>query len=173
MRYTALFFLLFFAKPIIGQVKGFPNAWKGCWKGELAWYKTGHAKPQKVAMQLCITPADSAKWNWQLIYGNEKKDNRPYELYKKDTAGIHWVIDEKNGIVLDQFWVGNKLSGAFTVMNSTIFNTYWLEKGQLHVSFYSISTSAIHATGLGTEESPTVNSYKVNSYQKAILTKIK
>jgi hypothetical protein len=59
-------------------------------------------------MELRIHPADSINtWTWQIIYGSESEDNRPYNLIKKDTSGIHWVIDEKDGIILDQYWVGN------------------------------------------------------------------
>jgi hypothetical protein len=173
MRCPLLLITLFISFLSQSQVNTFPQSWAGGWKGELLWYKTGQAKPQKVVMELRISSIDSARWNWQLVYGKETEDNRPYQLIKKDTTGVHWVIDEKNGIIIDQYWVGNKLSGAFTVMNNTIINNYWLEKGRLVAEFYSISAKPINTTGLGTDESPAVSSYKVGSYQKAILTRIK
>lgn len=154
--------------------KRFPSAWQGNWKGELEWFKTGTAEPQKVNMELRIQPVpvkDSADaWTWQIIYGSETEDNRAYKLIQKDSIGIHWAIDENNGIVLDQYWVAGKFSGAFTVMNSTIINSYWIEGDKLHVEFYSISAKPVNTTGKGTEESPSVMSYKVGSYQKAVLT---
>ncbi len=156
------------------QLNAFPKSWEGNWKGELKWFKTGQTEPQKVNMELRIHPADSANtWSWQIIYGKETIDNRPYKLIPKDTSGIHWVIDENNGIVLDQFWVANKLSGAFTVMNNTIVNNYWIENDTLMIEFYSISARPIATTGSGTEDSPSVNSYKIGSYQKAELIRNK
>lgn len=125
-------------------------------------------------MELRLLPGDSAgNWTWQIIYGSETQDNRAYRLIRKDTTGIHWAIDELNGIILDQYWVAGKFCGAFTVQNSTIINNYWMENGKLMVEFYSISAKPVNITGNGTEESPAVNSYKVGSYQKAILQKIK
>lgn len=159
-----------------GQSASFPQSWAGDWKGDLYWYKTGSVEPKKVNMELrihAIPGRDSLNsWTWQIIYGAETEDNRPYKLVQKDTAGIHWAIDENNGIVLDQYWVGGKFSGAFTVQNSTIINSYWMEENKLVVEFYSLSAKPISNSGNGTEDSPKVDSYKMGSYQKAILSRL-
>ncbi len=156
------------------QNRSFPKSWEGEWKGELSWYKTGAKEPQKVNIEIRIRPADSINtWSWQIIYGSETEDSRPYKLVMKDSIGVHWVIDENNGIVLDQYWVADKFCGAFTVMNSTIVNNYWMEDNKLIVEFYSISAKPISTSGKGTEESPAVDSYKVGSYQKAVLLRTK
>lgn len=175
MRFVLLVTALFcFPVFVAAQLKSFPKSWEGNWKGELQWFKTGSAKPQKVNMELRIRPGDSSgTWTWQIIYGSETEDNRPYKLMRKDSAGTHWVIDEMNGIVLDQYWVANKFCGAFTVQNSTIINNYWIENGKLIVEFYSLSAKPVATTGNGTEESPSVDSYKIGSYQKAILSKVR
>ncbi|HEY6505482.1 MAG TPA: hypothetical protein VIZ28_16020 [Chitinophagaceae bacterium] len=154
------------------QSQAFPQSWFGNWKGELQWYKGAAKEPRKVNMELRIHPTDSAgKYSWQIIYGNESKDNRPYLLIAKDTAKGHWAIDENNGIILDQFWVAGKFCGAFTVNSSTIVNNYWMESGRLVVEFYGLSGKPIATTGKGTEESPLVDSYKVSTYQIAVLTR--
>lgn len=150
----------------------FPQSFVGNWKGELLWYQGAVKEPKKVNMELKIQPAEGGNYTWQIIYGSATEDNRPYTLMPKDTAKGHWQIDEHNGIILDQFWIANRFSGAFTVQNSTIVNTYWLEGEQLHIEFYSTSAKPIAVTGKGTEESPSVNSYGVKSYQKAILRKM-
>ncbi len=154
------------------QSTSFPQSWEGNWKGELEWYKTGKAEPQKVNMELRIQPADiPGTFTWQIIYGSAIEDNRPYTLIAKDSTKTHWVIDENNGIVLDQYWVGNKFCGAFTVMGNTIVNNYWMENDKLMIEFYSIGTKPIATTGKGTDESPAVDSYRIGSYQKAVLTR--
>ena len=156
------------------QFDQFPKSWEGNWKGELSWFKTGSTVPQKVSMELSIHPADSAGcWTWQLIYGSESQDNRPYLLIPKDSTGVHWVIDEKNGIILDQYLVDAHFAGSFTVMNSTIYNNYFLENGKLMVEFYSYTAKPISSTGHDTAESPKVDSYRLGSYQKAILERIR
>jgi len=151
--------------------QSFPQAWEGKWRGQLQWYKTGTAAPQQINMELRIHRNNDSTWAWQIIYGDETKDNRPYLLICKDSTKTHWVIDELNGIVLDQYWLAGKLSGAFTVMNSTIINNYWMEDDKLIVEFYNISAKPITTTGKGTVDSPKVDSYKVGSYQKAVLRK--
>ncbi|MBK8953190.1 MAG: hypothetical protein IPM85_13915 [Chitinophagaceae bacterium] len=103
MRYRFLFILLFVYATTAAQQKGFPESWEGNWKGKLLWYKTGVVTPQTVNMELRIHKADSAGWTWQIIYGTETEDNRPYILLPKDTAGVHWVIDEKMGSFLISF----------------------------------------------------------------------
>lgn len=174
MRIAVLLFssLFSFVFNSYGQSGGFPQNWEGNWKGELQWYKGASKEPQKIIMELRIYPADNAnKYTWQIIYGSEATDNRPYTLIAKDTAKGHWAIDENNGIVLDQFWIADKFCGAFTVGKSTIINNYWIENDKLIAEFYNISAKPITTTGKGTEASPSVDSYKIGSYQKAVLTR--
>ena len=156
------------------KAQNFPADWLGHWKGELNWYQGANKEPKKVPMQLSIQPTDSShRFSWNLTYGADAVDTRPYTLMAVDSSKGHWRIDENNGIVLDQYRVADKLSGAFTVQSSTIINNYWLENGQLHVEFYNISARPVAVTGLGTNESPSVSSYQVKSYQKAILSRSK
>lgn len=142
----------------------------GHWEGELHWSKTGTKEVQKVKMQLIIEPADTAgQYTWQIIYGDKNEDNRPYLLKPVDTAKGHWVIDERNGILIDQYWIRNRFSSMFTVQNSTILDSYWIENGKLIAEFYGMAAKPVTTSGAGTEDVPTVNSYAIRSYQKAIL----
>ena len=167
-------FLFCLAGSAASQSSAFPASWVGNWNGELQWFRTGKPEPQKVHMELRIQPGDSSgHYTWGIIYGSASEDNRPYILKSKDSTAGHWVIDERNGIVLDQFWVGDTFSGAFTVQNNTIVNSYRMEKEQLVIEFYSISAKPLTVTGNNTEDSPRVDSYRVGSYQKAILTRVK
>jgi hypothetical protein len=155
------------------QTTSFPENWKGNWKGELHWYKAGKQEPEKVNMELRIHPADTpGHYTWHIIYGTAQQDSRPYLLKQTDTTGIHWVIDEKNGIMLDQYWVGDRFTGAFTVQQSTLINSYYMEDNKLIVEFTGIGKKPFRTTGAGTDESPTVDSYQVRSYQKAVLYRI-
>ncbi len=153
------------------QAQSFPSDFKGHWEGELHWFQPGKKDPKKVKMQLIIQPADSGYYSWQLIYGEKDEDNRPYLLKPADTTGIHWVIDERNGIVLDQYWIGNRFTGAFTVQATTILNSYWLENGNLFAEFYALSSEPVSKTGGTSKDIPMVLSYASRSYQKAVLKK--
>jgi len=172
-------YILFLALLLVQLSQGqstavFPQNWLGNWEGELSWYSGNSNSPKKVKMQINIQPADTlGHYTWQLIYGEQSEDNRPYILKPVDASKGHWVIDERNGIALDQFWTGPVFSGAFSVQGSTIVNNYRLEKDRLIVEFFSLQTKAVRQSGNGTQESPQVDSYAVRSYQKATLKRKK
>ena len=149
-----------------------PAAWLGTWKGELNWYRTGADSAKKVQMMLRIQPADTAgQYTWQLVYGSASEDNRPYRLVPKDSNGIHWEVDENNGIKIDMYRSASGFSSAFTVMGTTIVNHYQLVGNTMEVSFVSYAAKPVSTSGQGTEESPTVDSYRVGSVQLATLRK--
>ncbi len=156
------------------QAQTFPEPFIGHWKGELLWYQTGKAMPQKVAMELHIQPTDTMHhFTWQMVYGKPGEDLRPYILKPVDTAKGHWMVDERNGIVLDQYWIGGKFCSSFTVQASTITDCYWIEGDKMIVEFITTSAKAINTTGGTSKDIPAVESYAVKSYQKAVLTKQK
>lgn len=155
------------------QAQNFPADFVGHWKGEIAWYQQGKKESKKFAMQLRVLPADTAgHYTWQIIYGDKETDNRPYILKPIDTTKGHWVIDEKNGILLDQYWAAGKLHGVFSIGGSTIFNSYWLDGENLRVEFASMPATPQARTGHGTEDSPYVDSYNVKSVQHGVLQRV-
>ncbi|HVF81236.1 MAG TPA: hypothetical protein VM884_04860 [Flavisolibacter sp.] len=157
----------------VSAQNSFPQSFLGHWEGTLYWYQTGKRTPQTVKMQLIIRPADSADaYTWQIIYGNKGEDNRPYILKPVDTAKGHWQVDERNGIVLDQYFVGERFTSAFTVQNTTIMDSYWREGNNLVAEFYAITAKPVASTGKGTEDSPKVESYGTRSYQRAVMKKM-
>lgn len=168
--WLAIILLLVAANSAFAQ--DFPLPFIGHWKGELLWYKTGTASPQTVPMQLIIQPADTVgHYTWQIIYGANNSDNRPYLLKPVDTDKGHWLIDERNGIRIDQYWVGGRFASAFTVQSTTIVDSYWIEGDSLIAEFYSLSAAPVSSTGSGTDEVPTVKSYAAKGYQRAVLRK--
>lgn len=174
MRSLPIILLLLLQAGLAGaQADNFPAGWTGHWKGELQWFRQGKTDPQKVNMELHIQPGDSIDtYTWQIIYGSAAEDNRPYILKPVSTSAGHWRIDERNGIVLDQFWVGNRFCGAFTVQGNTILNSYQKTGDQLVVEFYSLPAKPLVTTGNGTDESPKVDSYRISGFQRAVLTKV-
>jgi len=111
-------------------------------------------------------------YSWQLIYGNAAQDNRPYTLKPVDSASGHWMVDENNGILLDGYWIGNRYVDIFSVMGNTITSIHWLEGEALHIEMISSKNTAARESGKGTEEIPTVQSFPVRSFQKAVLYRV-
>jgi hypothetical protein len=125
-------------------------------------------------MQLNILTTDTAnQYTWQIIYGDNGKDDRPYILKPIDTLNGHWLVDEKDGILLDSYVHGNCLHGAFTVQGNTIVDNYCVTGNKMQVEFFSIKLTAKTQSGKGTEDVPFVDSYKISSYQTGTLSKLK
>lgn len=170
------FSILCIAVVLTGLVRAqdFPERFIGHWEGELIWFQAGKKLPQKVNMQLIIGLSDTAgQYTWQLIYGRKNEDNRPYLLKAVDTSRGHWIIDERDGIILDHYWTGNRFTGAFTVQSTTILNSFWLEGDRLLVEFFSAGTTPVRKSGGASKEVPVVESYGIKSFQKALLRKRK
>lgn len=158
-------------KPVQDSSVGFPQALMGKWKGTLTWFTTD--KPAKTfVMRLNILPADSGRFTWQIIYGDDMNDNRSYTLKQVDAAKGHWIVDENNSIILDSYWIGNRFTGVFSVNNSTILDQYWIEQDGLHVEFISYETAAVSITGGTSNDIPPVSSYKIKSLQRGVLTRV-
>lgn len=149
----------------------FPQSFIGNWKGTLTWSVAGKT-PQTFTMRLNVQPADSGRYTWQIIYGDDQKDNRPYLLIPVDTAKGHWVVDERNSIILDSYWIANRFTGVFAVGGSTIFDAYWIDDEGLHVEFVTYGSKAINTTGGTSKEIPPVESYQIKSVQRGILKRI-
>ena len=150
----------------------FPKSFIGNWKGKLQWFVAG--KPvQEFTMQLRIQPTDSARqYTWQIDYGDDNKDNRPYLLKPIDTSKGHWIVDERDGIILDSYVHGNCIHGAFTVQGNTIVDNYCIENGKMKVEFFNVKLTDKNQSGKGTDETPYVDSYRFGSYQTGVLNRI-
>ena len=137
-----IFFILFTLVKIgnaqLNKPVNFPQSFIGKWKGKLQWMVAG--KPtQTFTMQLNVLPTDTAnQYTWQIIYGDAGKDNRPYILKPIDTAKGHWIVDERDGIMLDSYVHDNSIKGAFTVQGNTIVDNYTVVGNKMNVEFFSI-----------------------------------
>jgi hypothetical protein len=164
---SAFLLLNFFSS---AQKAEFPGSFIGKWKGTLTWNRPAKA-PEQFTMRLNIQPADSGRFTWQIIYGDDQKDNRPYLLVPVDTANGHWQIDERNTIVLDGYFLGNSFTSVFSVSGNTILSKYQLTHEGLLVSFTTIAVKPIGSTGGTSKEIPPVDIYQIRSVQTGLLTK--
>ena len=81
------------------------------------------------------------------------------------------MIDERNGLKLDCYWIGNRLAGAFSTSGTTIAATYRIEKGKMVVEFLSFATKPL--ASMKADDITAVDSYPVRSYQRAVLLRKK
>jgi hypothetical protein len=154
------------------QGQKFPGAYVGYWKGDLHIYK-GSTVTQTVKFGLEVFPADSGRYDWIITYGDSGQDRRHYTLVPIDTAKGHWAIDENNGIVIDMYATGNKMTSLFSVMGSVIQISYWLEGDEMVMELFSYPQKENAKSGKGTEESPEVNVWKFSGYQLGRMKRMK
>jgi hypothetical protein len=121
-------------------------------------------------MQLNVNNKDSSGvYSWQLVYGDSGKDVRAYEIVPVDTLVGKWNVDEKNGIIIAGIFRGNNFITSFEVQGTRITMIYSLQGDALVVEVIAGTSAGIMTSGKGTEEIPTVTSYGVSSYQRAVL----
>lgn len=169
----SIFLFCLFYVGLYVHAQNFPQTWEGIWQGELNIYSSASAKSvQTLTMQLKIQPIDAKTWAWEIGYLVGEGDIRKYELHEINAEKNEWLIDEKNGILLNQRLLGNRLIGSFSIEKSLIINSYEFNNDSIIVEFYSTQLDPENTIGLGTEESPVVGNHKVGNYQKAVLKKV-
>lgn len=153
----------------------FPQDWLGEWTGQLNIYDSLGLKNQ-IPMALNLSKTDTAGiFNWTIIYGSDSTaQKREYLLKEIDAPAGHYIIDEKNGILLDAFLFNNELVSIFEVMSNTLIITYARKSDNLNFSVKVFPSESIRSSGNtihNNQEIPAVNSFHLKSTQVAILNK--
>jgi hypothetical protein len=175
MLRTLLFVFLVFSSFISFSQNDFPDSWVGNYKGELEIYGKNDVR-MLVNMQLEIQPKTDSLFTWYMIYEmNGNPDKRMYELKILDKDKGHYLIDEKNTILIDGYYHLNRFTSMFEVMGSYIVTTYTMENEALVFEIIAGSMKAPRVTGNQEHEGndiPEVKTYSVNGRQKAVLYKV-
>lgn len=152
----------------------FPQSWQGQWQGDLQIF-TPQGLAQTVAMELHILPIENTRnYTWTIIYGEDKEaGKRPYELQPVDPKKGIYLIDEKNSIKMEAYYLSGKLYSRFEVMGNLLLTA--VEKQGAHLIFEIISgkLEPVSTTGASTvegEEIPEVNAYPVGVRQRSVLS---
>lgn len=167
-------FCLFLSITTFAQ-NDFPESWVGNYEGELEIYGKSDVR-MLVNMKLEIQPKTDSLFTWHLIYEMDgKADKRMYELKVLDRDKGHYVIDEKNTILIDGYYHLDRFSSLFEVMGSYILTSYTKEEDALIFEIVAGSMKNPRVTGNQEHEGnqiPEVKTYSVNGRQKAILKKV-
>lgn len=151
----------------------FPDDWLGYWEGDLCIYNTSGLQ-QTISMALDNSTTDvEGQYNWAIIYGPDSiTGRRDYVLNEVDKNTGHYVVDEKNGIILDAYLIDNELISVFEVMGNSLTSTYRRESDNLYfeiIMYKSQYTSITGDTIIESDTIPAVKSYKPFIKQKAVL----
>jgi hypothetical protein len=159
-----LIILLSLSPILMAQTNDFPKSWEGNWKGEINIFSANGK--HLVPVSLVIHPVDSDRWSWTLHYEAPNQTPRKYELVKEKET---WKIDEKNGIVLPQQFIGGRMVSSFSVGGNLLICYYWLEKDALHMEIHVVAKAPSSKSISDTEEAFEVSNHLIGAFQKAIL----
>jgi len=163
MKQIFIIAFLLFDSILMAQIKDFPKSWEGNWKGEMKIFsnKDIHLVP----VNLSILPIDKNRWSWKLHYLAANQMPREYELIETDSK---WNIDEKNGIILPQQFIGNRMVSSFSINGTLIICYYWLDEEALNMEIHAVASDG---NSIQNEESPEIATHAFGSFQKAIFYK--
>ncbi len=139
----------------------FPQGWVGRWVGEMS--VTGVPGTDKVGVELDIQPRGQGKYSWSLRYQGQPE--RPYELLPVDPSRGHYLVDEKNGILIDSYYQDGVLISQFEVGRNRITARYELEGDQLKLEMQSFGKKPVRESAHG------VSAFPLGSLQRATLRK--
>lgn len=154
----------------VSAAADFPAAWMGDWSGVLYIHHPGTDSSMKVPMELRLHPLEAAgRWAWQLVYGlGEEQQVRAYELVAVAPEQGHYLIDEKNSILLDAYLLGGTLATQFVVGDSRLDTFYRLQGDTLVFEILVAEQEAARRSG-GKGEVPRVRSHALRARHHAVL----
>lgn len=151
----------------------FPQNWQGTWKGTML-YRSVRGRSKTVPMTLQIQPISNnpIRYTWQIIYGEgAKKLVRNYELVVKDQGVGHFAIDEKDGTIIDAWWVGDRLYSQFRVGNKLLNTQYERQNNRLHYELVAYQPLSSPQAKDYQQEIP-FESYQIQAVQSAELSPV-
>lgn len=145
-------------------------AWIGHWKGELTI--VGKDRPSTVPMEIVIDPlTDRPGWQWTMIYGEgESKQVRDYALLPGAGPG-RYVMDERNGILLDVSLAQGALVAVFEVQGTLLVSTEELvgDTIQHRIDAFATEGPRISTAGGAEDKTTAVRSFRATGCQRAVL----
>ncbi|MEH2058018.1 MAG: hypothetical protein V7K97_18015 [Nostoc sp.] len=148
----------------------FPQNWQGKWSGTM-FNRSVKGQSQTVPMTLIIQPISNnpKRYTWQITYGvGAKKLLRNYELVVKDRGAGHFVIDEKDGTLIDAWWVRDTLYSQFRVGNRLLNSQYQRQSDRLRyklVTYQPLSSPPAKDS----QQKVSFESYQIGAVQSAEL----
>ncbi len=143
-----------------------PEDWIGTWKGACRL-----TPPQEgvETFPMSLTIARTARpdtLRWMLVYETGRRDVRNYELVARDAAAGLYVIDEKNGLLLDAAYADGVLYAPFTIGAALITATYWVgPEGVMYANMPSFGNEPSRETCLSERPETCARSFALTGAQ--------
>ncbi len=162
------------------QTPVFPDDWMGTYQGDMYILNAARNSIDTVDVHFVLAPTEEEKaWKYTMSYKSSKYGNsvKAYRLIKPDTLAANvYLMDENNGIFIEEVLMGNTFYSCFSVGNTRLFST--MRKKESAIEWEIISTRKEDTMESGTEPDENGRAFIVNSFlpistQKAILKRVK
>lgn len=142
----------------------FPDSWTGEYEGNLYINKNGLAMDTNV-MKLKVHRIDINRTAFHIKYQSDS-NWREYEI-KPGKTNSHWIMDEKNSILLDHYFQNNEFSSVFSVNESMLKANYRKQGDTITSTITTYPLQYVKETG---DSVPyIIKSYKEQLVQRAVL----
>lgn len=113
----------------------FPMSWIGEYEGKLEVFRPGlEGNPYPANVHLSISATDEpSRWKWATSYAIEGRDTikKNYFIMHPDSLpASNFLMDEDNGIFINQYHSGNTFYGSYTV-NEQFFTFISRKEGDI------------------------------------------
>jgi hypothetical protein len=152
---------------------GLPAQWEGIWKGTTVNITADGAR-KEIPMELhVVSLSESGNKSWKIFYTEKSgKTVRPYEIMPIPGERGRFVVDEKNGLFIENQLVGSVLYSQFMVSTNLVTTRFELKNDEIHVEMIMFDLRSPRRTKL-TGGDIEVDSYKFRSTQAGILKREK
>lgn len=108
---------LFLACAAVAQADILPS-FQGSWTGTCDYTQVDGSN-EVVDLTITISPLSATEVSWQLAYQGASIGTlvKNYVVRAVDVSANHYVLDEQNGILIDEYLFGSRLIGSFDVGN--------------------------------------------------------
>ena len=169
----ALILSVLFSISAVSQEKSvqFPDDFFGIYTGTL--HISSDKGDQILPMEFHLLATDSVgKYTYTLVYGEgETKQIRDYSLLEKNKTKGAYVVDENNGIILDDKVLDNRMYALFEVNNTLLTTFITFEADHMIFEIIATSKSDKRVTYTEDEDKTEVISYPITTIQRAVLKK--
>jgi len=176
MKFIKLLLVFIICFPIFAfsqaqEEANFPDDYFGVYKGTL---NISSARgPSTYPMEFHLLPTDTiGNYHYTLIYGEgDMRQERKYTLLATDADKGEYVVDENNGIVLDDKVVGNRMYSLFEVQGTILTTFITFEKDHMVFEIVATQKENSKTTIAENEDKTEVISYPISTIQRAVLIK--
>jgi hypothetical protein len=154
-----------------------PEVWLGTWSGEMLNLGSGAAS-DPISVLLLISAFDDGSYEWRTVYGDDLENGlRDYRLVPAPaSSSTDFLIDERNGILLQARLLGSSLVTPFRVGNRTFLSRYTLEAEDrlIHEIIFWSDDDPLETMGTGStgEDGQPVSSMFPGGIQRSVLRRV-